>query len=77
MKSLLKRITGDPAPAEGDATGFPQAVANSVHSLLQRLTGPAMRPGDEVCCLTFVLSLARHGHAASREKLDETHTDIC
>lgn len=48
MKSLLKRITGDQGPAEGDATGFPQAVANSVHSLLQRITGPGTPPADEV-----------------------------
>jgi hypothetical protein len=53
MKSLLKRITGDQRPAEGDATGFPQAVANSVHSLFQRISGPAMpsRTRDEVCYL--------------------------
>ena len=61
MKSLLKRLTGDQSPAEGDATGFPQAVANSVHSLLQRFTGPGMPTRDQVSCLTCLIHYTASG----------------
>lgn len=76
MKSLLKRITGDQGPAEGDATGFPQAVANSVHSLLQRITGPGTPPADEVpvrmaVSLFFFYGLVILGCCA-HGKLEET-----